>query len=413
MEHKKGDINIIVKVVLLLFAFRHAVNIANNIILLNTPEYTTYQGIELKINDHTACTYNLLLSVVFIIVMIMVMKRKRKGVIAFFVLQAINTLLQISGSPSRTAEHLGAVIVSCLMFWLIMLIRKDGVSAMKMCLHNGYMPKEEEGGALTEIVEPQDKSMMVNETVNETVNEREEESINISTMESMEQEKPKERGLRFKPSKRIWWIALACLVAGGISWGYYLNNTTEARYKRATELWDQGDVKRALPMLVRLGDEDDHFDAKVDVLRIYLKDRSGRINHRRCERYVRDCMEKEPMVLDWAINYYSYGNRKDNLMRDKYVKLKEQTREADILKDNMAVNTVRLRALYDALKNEEDLRTFDEFSAAMDDPKRRKGFHDALKDKYDFRTFEEFEAALGYDKPLQQSTIGSASSQKE
>jgi len=51
----------------------------------------------------------------------------------------------------------------------------------------------------------------------------------------------------------------------------------------------------------------------------------------------------------------------------------------------------KTKILYDALSQEYDLGTLDEFSVKLQDPTKRKSFYDSVSSSYDLGSYEDFE----------------------
>ena len=122
MENNKKEINIIVQIILGLIIARHAMSMINNIMVFS------------MLNDIFFLCVNLSLSVLVIISLSLIMMKKKSGVYLFVALQLVSIVFN-SIMDSDPITHLLVALVMCVVMFLILQIRKDGISAWKVIMN--------------------------------------------------------------------------------------------------------------------------------------------------------------------------------------------------------------------------------------------------------------------------------------
>ena len=122
MENNKKEINIIVQIILGLIIARHAMSMINNIMVFS------------MLNDIFFLCVNLSLSVLVIISLALIMMKKKSGVYLFVALQLVSIVFN-SIMDSDPITHLLVALVMCVVMFLILQIRKDGISAWKVIMN--------------------------------------------------------------------------------------------------------------------------------------------------------------------------------------------------------------------------------------------------------------------------------------
>ena len=122
MENNKKEINIIVQIILGLIIARHAMSMINNIMVFSL------------LNDIFFLGVNLSLSVLVIISLALIMMQKKSGVYLFVSLQLVSIVFN-SIMDSDPITHLLVALVMCVVMFLILQIRKDGISAWKVIMN--------------------------------------------------------------------------------------------------------------------------------------------------------------------------------------------------------------------------------------------------------------------------------------
>ena len=122
MENNKKEINIIVQIILGLIIARHAMSMINNIMVFSL------------LNDIFFLGVNLSLSVLVIISLSLIMMKKKSGVYLFVALQLVSIVFN-SIMDSDPITHLLVALVMCGVMFLILQIRKDGISAWKVIMN--------------------------------------------------------------------------------------------------------------------------------------------------------------------------------------------------------------------------------------------------------------------------------------
>ena len=122
MENNKKEINIIVQIILGLIIARHAMSMINNIMVFSL------------LNDIFFLGVNLSLSVLVIISLSLIMMKKKSGVYLFVSLQLVSIVFN-SIMDSDPITHLLVALVMCVVMFLILQIRKDGISAWKVIMN--------------------------------------------------------------------------------------------------------------------------------------------------------------------------------------------------------------------------------------------------------------------------------------
>ena len=122
MENNKKEINIIVQIILGLIIARHAMSMINNIMVFS------------MLNDIFFLCVNLSLSVLVIISLSLIMMKKKSGVYLFVSLQLVSIVFN-SIMDSDPITHLLVALVMCVVMFLILQIRKDGISAWKVIMN--------------------------------------------------------------------------------------------------------------------------------------------------------------------------------------------------------------------------------------------------------------------------------------
>ena len=122
MENNKKEINIIVQIILGLIIARHAMSMINNIIVFSL------------LNDIFFLGVNLSLSVLVIISLALIMMQKKSGVYLFVALQLVSIVFN-SIMDSDPINHILVALVMCGVMFLILQIRKDGISAWKVIMN--------------------------------------------------------------------------------------------------------------------------------------------------------------------------------------------------------------------------------------------------------------------------------------
>ena len=122
MENNKKEINIIVQIILGLIIARHAMSMINNIMVFSL------------LNDIFFLGVNLSLSVLVIISLALIMMQKKSGVYLFVALQLVSIVFN-SIMDSDPITHLLVALVMCVVMFLILQIRKDGISAWKVIMN--------------------------------------------------------------------------------------------------------------------------------------------------------------------------------------------------------------------------------------------------------------------------------------
>ena len=122
MENNKKEINIIVQIILGLIIARHAMSMINNIMVFS------------MLNDIFFLCVNLSLSVLVIISLSLIMMQKKSGVYLFVALQLVSIVFN-SIMDSDPINHILVALVMCGVMFLILQIRKDGISAWKVIMN--------------------------------------------------------------------------------------------------------------------------------------------------------------------------------------------------------------------------------------------------------------------------------------
>lgn len=122
MENNKKEINIIVQIILGLIIARHAMSMINNIMVFSL------------LNDIFFLGVNLSLSVLVIISLALIMMQKKSGVYLFVALQLVSIVFN-SIMDSDPINHILVALVMCGVMFLILQIRKDGISAWKVIMN--------------------------------------------------------------------------------------------------------------------------------------------------------------------------------------------------------------------------------------------------------------------------------------
>ena len=122
MENNKKEINIIVQIILGLIIARHAMSMINNIMVFS------------MLNDIFFLCVNLSLSVLVIISLSLIMMKKMSGVYLFVALQLVSIVFN-SIMDSDPINHILVALVMCVVMFLILQIRKDGISAWKVIMN--------------------------------------------------------------------------------------------------------------------------------------------------------------------------------------------------------------------------------------------------------------------------------------
>ena len=122
MENNKKEINIIVQIILGLIIARHAMSMINNIMVFS------------MLNDIFFLCVNLSLSVLVIISLSLIMMKKKSGVYLFVALQLVSIVFN-SIMDSDPINHILVALVMCGVMFLILQIRKDGISAWKVIMN--------------------------------------------------------------------------------------------------------------------------------------------------------------------------------------------------------------------------------------------------------------------------------------
>lgn len=74
----------------------------------------------------------------------------------------------------------------------------------------------------------------------------------------------------------------------------------------------------------------------------------------------------------------------------------------------MAQSGDNIKNLYDALKDEYDLGSEQDFRTSMSDKTNRQNLYNTIKDEYDLGTEADFDKAMGYDEAVKQNTAAKA-----
>ena len=122
MGNSKKEINIIVQVILGLFIARHIMAIINSLMAFAL------------LNDTFILCMNLLLSMLIILSFVLIMKQNKAGVYLFIALQLVSVIFN-SMMDSDIITHLLVAIAMCGIMFLILQIRKDGLSAWKVIMN--------------------------------------------------------------------------------------------------------------------------------------------------------------------------------------------------------------------------------------------------------------------------------------
>ena len=117
METKK-EISEIIYIIICLVAFRHLMNIFSSIVTLS---YTPMESF-----------YNIALGILMIIALLLIAFKKKIGVFLFGIIQIANVIGQAIISKEDFGIHLFVAFFMCAVMFLILQIRKNGVSAWKV-----------------------------------------------------------------------------------------------------------------------------------------------------------------------------------------------------------------------------------------------------------------------------------------
>lgn len=133
-ESKKGGINGLIAFILVIAMVRDCVRVFNEAFHLSTGQ-VTYVGDELSVIPYEGAylavgIINVLCMITLIASMFMILLEKKVGVYLFFVAQ-ITSAVCLTYMQGDVAVHFGVALVSCILLFLLLQLRKNGISAWK------------------------------------------------------------------------------------------------------------------------------------------------------------------------------------------------------------------------------------------------------------------------------------------
>lgn len=119
---KRGEINIIIYVIFVLIIIRHAMAIINNIMAFAL------------MNDTFSLWLNIVLSIFMITSLLLLMNKNKMGVYLFATLQLLSVVFN-SIIDSDPLSHIIPAVFMCGLLFLVLQLRKNGVSAWKVIMN--------------------------------------------------------------------------------------------------------------------------------------------------------------------------------------------------------------------------------------------------------------------------------------
>lgn len=315
MEAKKIHLNSFTVVICILYIIRHIIHIITEGIRLMTPENFIYNGVRVNIVSHTAATYNIIISGIFIVIICFILQKKKWAVVSFFIFQLINaiSICAIKGDFTDIAVHIFASIVCCFILFLLLLLRNEGKSGWKVIFqdstitfkkHNSH-PKTTQ---IEDIMNPINAVYPIdNEKKCKTAENNNENKENEANKE-LWNKASKLSGIQ-KRKKRLLCVSLGILliILLALTFGYQTYNTPERRYAEADTLFSHGNIKESLEAFKYLADKDNYSPAKTKLGILYLTNDSVPMDSVKGFEYLEETAIIDSTALEYLI--YLYGGK--------------------------------------------------------------------------------------------------------
>lgn len=135
MNKKSESLSLITTSIFVIFIIKHAFHILKEVQKLQyIGMLTEYDGAVSGSSYQLSCYYNIIVSLVVIVLLILVSYKQKWAVWTFLAFQFINPVVicTIMGTYNDLGAHLFASLVICVLFCLLLLIRKNGKSGWKL-----------------------------------------------------------------------------------------------------------------------------------------------------------------------------------------------------------------------------------------------------------------------------------------
>lgn len=281
--------NILTTIVCVLYLIRHIIHVITEGIKLTYPENFIYNGVKITIANHDMTIYNIVTSILFIVIMANILRKKKWAVISFFAFQLINaiSIYAILKDFNDFGIHLAISIIYCIILFLLLQLRNNGIKGWNIIFNN----QKHSNKAIYKIIKEHILSKEIKEKISETKSEQESKEKAFS-----------KKKILVTLFSSIFIIALIVLCIS-----YNIGNSPQKLYEKADTLFVHGKIEDALDIYKQLAEKENYAPAKTKLGILYLTNDSVTIDSVAGFKYLEETAITDSLALEKLI--YLYGGQ--------------------------------------------------------------------------------------------------------